>query len=218
MRFQKLHAMPTTDLLPANVPPRHLDLGCGAAPRNPYRQSELYGVDIRAFGIDPRFEFRAANLTLEAIPFNDGFFGSVSAFDFLEHVPRVLFTPAGAGTRFPFIDLMSEVWRVLAPGGRFYALTPAYPHPQAFQDPTHVNVITDLTHEYFCGEQPYGANYGFVGRFHAHRAEWVVSRDAEVATPFTLQQRMRRWRRRIKGQLSHVLWELEAVKPAAPGR
>ncbi len=24
----------------------HLDLGCGETPRTPYRQSELYGVDI----------------------------------------------------------------------------------------------------------------------------------------------------------------------------
>jgi SAM-dependent methyltransferase len=192
---------------------RHLDLGCGAFPRNPYGKTELYGVDIRAFGMDPRFQFRAANLTLQPIPFEDNHFGSLSAFDFLEHVPRLLATSDGQGTRFPFIELMNEVWRVLAPGGRFYALTPAYPHPQAFQDPTHVNTITDETHLYFCGEAPYGANYGFTGRFTAHRAEWVVSRDAEVAAPFTLAQRIRRFRRRLKGQLSHLCWEFEAIKP-----
>ena len=195
---------------------RHLDLGCGAFPRNPYGKSELYGVDIRAFSMDARFQFRAANLTLEPIPFEDNHVGSISAFDFLEHVPRVLGNAAGDGTRFPFIELMSEVWRVLAPGGRFYALTPAYPHPECFQDPTHVNPITAQTHTYFCGERPYGANYGFVGRFHAHKAEWVVSRDAEVAGPFTLTQKLRRFRRRLKGQLSHVCWELEAIKPAPP--
>ena len=195
---------------------RHLDIGCGAFPRNPYGKGELYGVDLRAFSMDPRFEFRAANLTLEPIPFEDNSMGSVSAFDFLEHVPRVLGNAQGDGTRFPFIELMSEVWRVLAPGGRFYALTPAYPHPEAFQDPTHVNTLTDRSHEYFCGEAPYAANYGFIGCFHAHKAEWVVSRDAEVAGPFTLKQKLRRFRRRLKGQLSHVCWELEAIKPARP--
>jgi hypothetical protein len=25
---------------------RHLDLGCGPVPRNPYKQDELFGVDI----------------------------------------------------------------------------------------------------------------------------------------------------------------------------
>lgn len=191
---------------------RHLDLGCGAAPRNPYGRPSLHGIDIRAFPAQVPFEFRAANLVVDPIPFESDHFGSVSAFDFLEHVPRVLPAPGG-GTRFPFIELMSEVWRVLAPGGRFYALTPCYPHPEAFQDPTHVNVVTALTHEYFCGERPYGANYGFTGRFRALRAERVVSRDAEVAGEPTLAQRLRRWRRRMKGQLSHVCWELEAIKP-----
>lgn len=195
---------------------RHLDLGCGATPRNPYRKTELYGIDIRAFAAEPTFVFREANLTIEPIPFPDDHFGSVSAFDFLEHVPRLLPSADGKATRLPFLDLMNEVWRVLAPGGRFYALTPAYPHAEAFQDPTHVNPITVRTHEYFCGDRPYARNYGFVGRFEAHRAERVVSRDAEVAGAFTWRQRVRRWRRRLKGRLSHVCWELEAVKPIAP--
>lgn len=195
---------------------RHLDLGCGAFPRNPYGRSELHGVDLHAFDAAPPFHFRTANLTLDPIPYDDDHFGSVSAFDFLEHVPRLLATADGRATRFPFIELMDEIWRVLAPGGRFYALTPAYPHPEVFQDPTHVNVLTEETHLYFCGEQPYGANYGFRGRFRALRADWVVSRDAEVAAPFTWSQQLRRWRRKIKGQLSHLCWELEAVKPAAP--
>jgi len=192
---------------------RHLDLGCGAAPRNPYRRPELHGIDLRAFPTSARFEFRAANLTMEPIPFPDNHFGSVSAFDFLEHVPRVLAKPAGDGTRFPFIELMSEVWRVLAPGGRFYALTPAFPHAEAFRDPTHVNILTAKTHDYFCGERPYAANYGFVGRFSVCRADWVVSRDAESADPFTFGQRLRLWRRRLRGQISHFRWELEALKP-----
>lgn len=197
----------------AGAASRHLDLGCGAFPRNPYGRAELHGVDLRDFGCAPTVHFRAANITLDPIPYPDNHFASVSAFDFLEHVPRVLMHPSGQATRFPFIELMSEVWRVLAPGGRFYALTPCYPHPEAFQDPTHVNTLTDQTHLYFCGDRPYGANYGFRGRFEVVRAEWVVSRDAETAGAFTLSQRWRRVRRRLTGRLSHVLWELQAVKP-----
>jgi SAM-dependent methyltransferase len=199
----------------SSLPDIHLDLGCGTVPRNPYGRSRLCGVDIRLLEGATGFEFRAANLTLEAIPYPDDIFGSLSAFDFVEHVPRILVTADGNGTRFPFIELMNEVWRVLAPGGRFFAVTPAVPGTAAFQDPTHVNFITKDTHRYFCGEEPPGRMYGFLGRFHALRAEWVVDGDSRSAAPLTRQQRFRRWRRRVKGQLVYFLWELEAIKPSS---
>ena len=66
---------------------------------------------------------------------------------------------------------MNEIWRVLKPGGILYASTPAYPHNEAFQDPTHVNFITEKTVEYFMGNVRYqaghdiGKMYGFIGRF-----------------------------------------------------
>jgi hypothetical protein len=46
---------------------RHLDLGCGDKPRNPYRRAEIMGVDVagEAAGID----IRRANVTIEPIPF-----------------------------------------------------------------------------------------------------------------------------------------------------
>lgn len=192
---------------------RHLDLGCGTVPRNPYNRPELFGIDIRQLPPQPGVEFRCANLSLQPIPFPDNHFASVSAFDYLEHVPRVLVDRDGLGTFFPFVRLMSEIWRVLAPGGRFYALTPAYPHEAAFQDPTHVNVITTSTHEYFCGEMPAGAVYGFEGRFRALQAGFVVTKDARIARDkLTPRQRLRRIKYSLQGRLSHVLWELEAIK------
>jgi SAM-dependent methyltransferase len=198
------------------LPDVHLDLGCGKFPRNPYRRSQLAGVDLRPLAKAEGFELRCANLAIDPIPWPDHVFGSVSAFDFIEHMPRVLPTADGRGTRAPFIELMNEIWRVLAPGGRLYALTPAYPAAMAFQDPTHVNIITERTHEYFCGPNPLGRMYGFDGAFHCVRAEWVVSRDAETAVTFDRGQLLRRWRRRMKGQLTHLLWESEAL-PARTG-
>lgn len=156
--------------------------------------------------------FKCADLCLDPIPFPDNYFGSVSAFDYLEHVPRLLVSADGKSTFFPFVRLMSEVWRVLAPGGRFYALTPAYPSPTAFQDPTHVNIITQATHEYFCGTAPMGAMYGFNGRFRALRAEFVVHKDARTAGDLTPRQKLRRLKCRWQGRLTHFLWELEAIK------
>ena len=67
----------------------------------------------------------------------------------------------------PNAPVLTEVQRVLAPGGRFYALTPAYPAAEAFADPTHVNIVTEQTHTYFCGEEPLGRMYGFNGSFRA---------------------------------------------------
>ena len=198
----------------SNLPDRHLDLGCGNAPRNPYERRELCGVDLREMPTQPGVELRAANVVLDPIPYPDGHFGSVSAYDFIEHVPRLLTTPDGRATWFPFIRLMNEIWRVLAPGGRLYALTPAFPNPAAFVDPTHVNVITDKTHEYFCGDGALGHIYGFEGGFRALRVEWVVNLDSLQARPRTWRQALRRWNRARRGKLTHLLWELEALKPA----
>lgn len=194
---------------------RHLDLGCGVIPRNPYGRTNLCGIDIQLQSTAENIEFRVANLTLESIPYADDTFASVSAFDFIEHVPRILGTADGLGTRFPFIELMNEVWRVLAPGGRFYALTPAYPHAEAFQDPTHVNIITERTHEYFCGNQPLGRMYGFHGSFELLRSRWAMLPEEISATHQLLwHQSYRRWRRLRRGKLSHLVWEFVAVKSA----
>jgi hypothetical protein len=82
-----------------------------------------------------------------------------------------------------------------------------------FVDPTHVNFITEHTHEYFSGDKPLGRIYGFEGGFRALRTEWVVNLDSLVAQPRTLRQSLRRWNRQRSGKLTHFLWELEALKP-----
>jgi SAM-dependent methyltransferase len=195
---------------------RHLDLGCGAAPRNPYRRDEAHAVDIWApEGMDARF-FRLANLSIDPIPHPDSSFDSISAFDFLEHVPRVLTTADGRGTRLPFVELMNEIHRVLKPAGRFYAVTPAYPRPEAFHDPTHVNFITTGTGDYFCGAQPGARMYGFTGSFEALRNEWALHPEAfDPAAVLTPLRKFKRWRRQRAGRLSHVVWEFSCIKPAA---
>jgi len=212
------------------LPDCHLDLGCGKFPRNPYARGTLCGVDIRPLQASDTFDYRIANLSLQPIPWPDDSFGSVSAFDFIEHVPRVLVDGQG-GTRFPFIEVMNEVWRVLAPGGLFYALTPAYPYAAAFADPTHVNIITSTTHEYFCGESPLGRMYGFGGRFEARRVQWTHPGDAYSTMADSPENRrpraglkriagaLRNLSRRLRGQdpdeldgRVYVLWELHAVK------
>jgi SAM-dependent methyltransferase len=190
----------------------HLDLGCGAVPRNPYRREQLFGVDIRRSSDSPA-NIHTANLTVDSIPFEDCRFDSVSAFDFFEHIPRIFPTPDGESTRFPFVELMNEVYRVLKPGGLLYALTPAYPASEAFQDPTHVNIISENTHLYFTGDAPLARMYGFVGTFSLCRAAWVVHKDAlHPADRPSIRQRWRHLEYRIKGGFTHIAWEFAAVK------
>jgi SAM-dependent methyltransferase len=198
------------------MPTRHLDLGCGGTPRNPYRADEAHGIDIALpAGADPQ-RFRRANLSLEAIPHPDSSFDSLSAFDFLEHVPRILTTADGRATRFPFVELMNEVHRVLRPGGRFYAVTPGWPRPEAFHDPTHVNFVTAGTAAYFCGPEPGARMYGFTGRFDALRNEWGLHPEAlQPEATLSLARRFKRWQRGRLGRLSHLVWEFACVKPAA---
>lgn len=195
---------------------RHLDIGCGTRPRNPYGRDEVHGVDIREATTASGAQIRRANLAVEPIPFPDGHFDSVSAYDFLEHVPRVL--PAvGGGTRFPFIELMNEVWRVLVPGGRFYAYTPMYPHPAVFQDPTHVNVLTRQSHVYFTRPELLARMYGFVGDFEVVRMLPAKAGEFEYEPTGEpgLMRRYRLRRRERRKENSHFVWEFAALKAAA---
>jgi SAM-dependent methyltransferase len=193
---------------------RHLDLGCGARPRNPYQRDELYGVDIAAAPF-VGMELRVANVALAPIPYPDDHFDSVSAYDFLEHVPRVLLTPDATRTRFPFVELMNDIWRVLRDGGMFYGYTPAYPHPEAFQDPTHVNILTDNSYLYFTRPHFLAAMYGFHGDFSVVRTMRVKGGefDYEPTAAADLLRRYRVRRRARRGELSHLVWEWRAHKP-----
>lgn len=190
----------------------HLDLGCGKKPRNPYRYKQLSGIDIyRHPNLDDSVDFKLANLSVQRIPFEDHYFDSVSAFDMIEHIPRVL-PDAYHGTRFPFIDLMNEIWRVLKLNGMFYAVTPAYPRLEAFQDPTHVNIITKNTHEYFCGKC-YAKAYGFHGKFEVVEVSWAHPKLCHSADKSTMKTLKGLFRSFVKGKRkTHLLWQLRAIK------
>ncbi len=108
---------------------------------------------------------------------------------------------------------MNEVFRVLRPGGVLYAVTPAYPVPEAFQDPTHVNIITERTHLYFAGDQPMARMYGYIGNFDVRRAHWARHKDALVyAAPPSALWAVRQWNYRRKGAFTHFVWDLTCVK------
>jgi SAM-dependent methyltransferase len=163
---------------------RSLDLGCGTVIRNPYFADELYGVDVVDLGEE---NIKVADLAIEPIPFEDNFFDYVTAYDFLEHVPRTIYF--NNKRIHPFINVMSEIHRVLRPGGIFKAQTPAFPHGQAFQDPTHVNIISTNTLMYFVGGfDDIASEYGFQGKFKYLDQYWNHEHP------------------------SHLMWEISAIK------
>lgn len=61
---------------------RHLDLGCGDKPRNPYNCDEVWGIDLNQDFVKMFQRIKLANLSLEDIPFENDSFDSVSAYDF----------------------------------------------------------------------------------------------------------------------------------------
>lgn len=163
---------------------RTLDLGCGSTPKNPFNADEVYGVDIFDWG-NPNI--RISDVILDGIPFDDDFFDYVTGYDFIEHIPRLLYIDGQR--RAPFMELMSEAWRTLKPGGILKAHTPAVPYSQTFQDPTHVNFITEATVSYFLinGMIELGNAYGFKGQFE------LVSQHWDPQVPY------------------HLVWELRKV-------
>lgn len=151
-----------------------LDLGCGGHPRNPFKCESYYGIDIRndiASSI-----IHTMDLSKSKMPFATDQFDVISAFDFLEHMPRVSYHEGIQ--RYSFIELMNEVYRVLKPHGYFIYSVPVFPCPEAFQDPTHLNIMSENTMEYyFCEPRLLAGNlgYGFSGSFKFVAQRWLTS-------------------------------------------
>lgn len=146
-----------------------IDLGSGIQTANPFNASKVRGVDIISAA-----NIIQVDLFFQNLPIPDDSVDFITAFDFFEHVPRVICN--NNKTSFRFVELMSDLFRVLKPGGFMFSHTPAFPSPAVFQDPTHVNVITELTFpEYFCKRpntwlpsrqgNPGASRYGFKKEF-----------------------------------------------------
>ena len=188
----------------------HLDIGCNSNPRNPFNASKLYGVDIIDLETND-FNYYKCNLIYDVLPFPDSSFESVSAYDFLQIVPRNAIIN-GAGV-FPFIHVMNEIYRVLKPGGIFYAITPGYPRNEAFIDPTSVNFITQKTHTYFLSPKYKARMYGFKGKFKiVRKVKWIK---------LTQETRNDRWFIKVLKKIfytiyyikkSHLIWEFKSLK------
>lgn len=151
-----------------------MDFGSGTQPRNPFLAQDFYFADI----LDseelhlkcelgdlgaPLSSINYRKITrFEPMPFEDNYFDVITAFDVIEHLSRE--SKIGVNE---FISVLNDIHRLLAPGGIFLALTPAFPSSAAFQDPTHVNIITEFTSHYFIGQNAPAKvmGYGFNAHF-----------------------------------------------------
>jgi SAM-dependent methyltransferase len=180
----------------------HVDLGSGKMPRNPFEASDIIATDhLEIFSSENSVQFKSQDLTKRLL-FSDNSIDSFSAYDVLEHIPRWERLPSDE-IDFPFINLMSEIYRCLVPGGIFLAMTPAFPSSAAFQDPTHVNLISRETVNYFAG--PTHARflkYGFDCSFQIIYENWTWA-------GLPLPENFARVEARIKGKgLKHALHRL----------
>jgi SAM-dependent methyltransferase len=152
-----------------------VDLGSGATPRNHFGATKVFGVDVVPQGED----VIVCDLAVSPIPIKDGIIDFVTAFDFLEHIPRVVYH--SGQRKNSFVDVMNEVWRILKPGGLFYSFTPAFPKLAAFSDPTHVNIITEETFiHYFDDRHRKATIYGFNGAFQVIEQTWKINHLATL--------------------------------------
>lgn len=175
---------------------KQLDIGCSGFTRNHPGFDEVYGIDIVPHPDAPHI--KQADLALEPIPFEDNTFDLVTAYDFLEHLPFILYLPTTsekningewykvkAEKREVMIELFNEVYRVLKPGGEFYIQTPIYPDKTVFQDPTHLSFWTDDTLNYFAGDY-----FGFRNHYpHRSRFEQMDKRIVNNHIYATLKAR-----------------------------
>lgn len=137
----------------------HVDLGCGKLKKgrigiDHYRAPGVNIVmdldTLRVFGIAEEVGATADHQSYHqdgfqegGLPFADGEIESVISHHCLEHI--------SAG----FIPLVDEVYRILKPGGIFYAITPLFPSRAAVEDPDHKRYFTcnekTCTWDAFCG-------------------------------------------------------------------
>ena len=80
-----------------------LDLGCGNNISNPFNAKDLFGADIMDIDMDNVYK---CSLGIEELPFDDMKFDCITAFDLIEHIPRVTYKDSEIIN--PFIFLMDE--------------------------------------------------------------------------------------------------------------
>jgi len=92
------------------------------------------------------------NLKKHPLPFFDNEFDEIHAYEVLEHL-------AQQGDFKFFFSEFSEYWRILKPGGRFFASVPSPESQWVWGDPSHSRIIHPNNLSYLC-QSTYEAQVG----------------------------------------------------------
>lgn len=191
---------------------RHLDFGCGSNPRNPFDCEIVETLDLVGAGTVSKIEIESGM----PIPFADGYFDSVSAYDVLEHISR---NESGKNL---FIFYMNEFSRVLKNNGHGLFIFPEWNTSDVFSDPTHVNFITKETLNYFTGVNSEGSYAGIRTNFEVLMnaklrfwKNWVYAAEIDIEIQHvSLRRRISLLKRTIKRVLmpQHRIWLVRKVQ------
>jgi hypothetical protein len=75
-----------------------------------------------------------------------------------------------------------------------------------------VNIITEGTHQYFCGENAAAKRYGFTGQFKVIEAQRIYPKYAQTAERSLINVIKNAHKKYVKRSISHFVWQLQAIK------
>ena len=158
----------------------HTDLGCGSRKAKatllgyPDRPADI-GIDITTENNQTNL---MCNLGLEEIPLERNSQDLVTAYDLLEHIPKVCVISENGKLSYiyPTINLFNEIYRILKPGGYFESVTPGIPNywNGVVRDPTHTSFYSIESFDYFCKGrfERLAHSYGLLHSFEKRKVQW----------------------------------------------
>lgn len=121
----------------ANIERKELLLGCGSrTTKDLYLDGRKEFINVTR--VDNNADHKpdmVLDISELPLPFADNEFDEIHAYEVLEHL-------ADQGDYHHFFMEFSEYWRVLKPGGYFFASCPSWNSPWAWGDPSHKRIIS----------------------------------------------------------------------------
>ena len=125
--------------------------------------------NIVTLDLDPNTEPNVIwDLNHLPLPFDDETFEEVHAYDVLEHIGQ-------QGDWRTFFAQFEEFYRILKPGGHFFAITPAWDSLWAWSDPGHSRIITEGTIHFLSQD-----SYKDIGKTNMTDYRHVYKSDFEI--------------------------------------